>query len=181
MVLRFRHLLRPGPGAVGLTAGSGPAGDEDGDLALGLLLVVGVGREDSDAPLPPGGALVAGDLADPDGEGLGAVLDHDLVGIGPEVVDPYRVLGRSAVGADQRVLAVVLDPHEGDLADVAALVAPHRDDDHRNAGIPQRVGFPAAGALIGLDLIADPAGGAGHVFALQRLRRRHHSPPDLTE
>ena len=47
-------------------------GDEDGDLAVGLLLVLGVGRVGRDAPLPPLRPLVTGHLAHGHGERLRA-------------------------------------------------------------------------------------------------------------
>ena len=46
-------------------------GDEDGDLPVRLLLVLGVGRVGRHGALPPGGLLVAADLAHRDGDGAG--------------------------------------------------------------------------------------------------------------
>ena len=77
-------------------------------------------------------------------------------------------LRAAAVGAHQGVLALVLHPHQGDLADVAALVPPHGHDDDRDARVPQRVGLPAAGALVGLDLVANPAHRARNVLTFHR-------------
>src|SRR5579859_7341704 len=83
------------------------AGDEDRDLTLGALLVLGVRRIGRDSPLPPLRALVATDLADAHLEGRGTILEDDLIRIGPEVVVPDRILGRAAHGCHERVLAIV--------------------------------------------------------------------------
>ena len=79
------------------------------------------------------------DLAHGHVDRLGAVLHRDRGGVGAQVVHPDRVLRRAAHRPDQRVLAVVLDAHEGQLADLAGLVAARRDDDDRLPGVAQRV------------------------------------------
>src|SRR6266513_783826 len=96
----------------------GAAGDEHGDLPVGPLLVLRVGRVGGHGSLPPGGALGSRDLSDSSLEGFGAVLDRDLAGIGLEVVVPDGILRRAPFGRDQSVLTVVLDTHERDLADL---------------------------------------------------------------
>src|SRR5664280_949146 len=62
---------------------------------------------------------------------------------------------------DGRYAAVVFDPHHRVLAQDAALGAAAGDDDHRHAA--QRGPLGAAGALVELDLVADPLRGAGLV------------------
>src|SRR3954468_10270425 len=72
---------------------SGPAArDEHGDAALGLRLVLGIGRIRGHGALPPHRSLVTVDLSDVDIEGLRAILDHHRRGIGLEVEVPDRVL-----------------------------------------------------------------------------------------
>ena len=69
--------------------GQRPALDqEDGDLAVGPLLVVGVRREGGDRPLPPHRLLLAGDLAGDAVPRLGAVLHGHLVGVRAQVGAP---------------------------------------------------------------------------------------------
>src|ERR1035437_3230818 len=84
--------------------------------------------------------------------------------MGHRVVVPLRVLRGPALGGDDRVLAPVLHPHHGELADLAAPVPAHGDDDHRQAGGVLDVATLAAGGLVLGDLIADPRGGAGLVL-----------------
>src|SRR5665648_1198616 len=85
-------------------------------------------------------------------------LDHR---VGQEVVIPGGVLRRTALGRHGRIPAVVFDPHHRVLAQDAALGAAAGDDDHRHAA--QRGPLGAAGALVELDLVADPLRGAGLV------------------
>src|SRR5579859_5241426 len=51
--------------------------NEDRDLAVGLLLVVGIGRVGGDGAIPPAAALVAAELANLGLKWLWAVLDGD--------------------------------------------------------------------------------------------------------
>src|SRR5660398_259288 len=76
-------------------------------------------------------------------------------------VIPGGVLRRTALGRHGRIPAVVFDPHHRVLAQRAALGAAAGDDDHRHAA--QRGPLGAAGALVELDLVADPLRGAGLV------------------
>src|SRR6478735_11725772 len=101
---------------------SDPLEQEDRDLPVGLLLVLGVRRVLLDRALPPLRAL--GALGDPGAVGrlVGAVLEVDL-GVLDEVVVPGRVVGRAALGRDRGVHAVVLHPHDGVLAQLAGLGA----------------------------------------------------------
>ena len=92
--------------------------------------------------------------------------DCHLGRVGRQVGVPLRVARRPSLRSDQRVLAVVLDPHQGDLADFAAAGAAHRDDDHRQPGLAQRVRFGAARTLVGRDLVAHPFGRARLVLTL---------------
>ncbi len=145
----------------------GAGGQEDRNPAIRLLLVLRVGRVGGDPALPPVGPLVALDLADGHREGLGAVLNGDLVGVGHQVVEPLRLLGCAALRGHQGVDAVVLDLHHRVLAELAALGAPARHDDDRHAGVEQRVGPGASGRLVFRHLVADPFGRAGLVVTLE--------------
>src|SRR4051794_22644701 len=140
---------------------------EDRDASFGPLLVLRVWRISRHGALPPGLALLTIDLAYRGVEGLGTVLDHHRVRIGAQVVDPHRVLRRTAHRPDQRVLAVVLDPHQCQLAQLPALGADRGDDHDRHAGVEQRVGVAAARLLVRLDLVTDPLRGARFVFSTQ--------------
>src|SRR5487761_1420094 len=153
-----RVQLRAGP----------PRRQEDRDLAGRPGLVLRIGRIGGDRSLPPLGALAAAQLADLGVVRLRAVLDQHLVGMGGQVVVPAWVLGSTSLGGDDRVLPAVLDAHHRDLADAAAAPAPHGDDDHRHAGVPERVGAAAARALVLLDLLAHPCGRARLVVTIER-------------
>src|SRR5439155_7286342 len=131
-------------------------GDEDGNGALGPLLVLRVRRVCRDRALPPLVAFGSADLAQRRVERLRPVLDHDRIRMRSEVVVPDRVLRRAAHRRHERVLAVVFHPHERGLAQLARLVAPSRDDDHRQTRVEQRVGLTALRLLVGLDLLAHP-------------------------
>src|SRR5262249_14057478 len=85
----------------------------------------------------------------------GPVLELDER-VGAEVVVPARVGGGSALRRDRGIAAVMLDPHHRCLADLAAARAAVGDDDHRQAGVPQRRALRPAGSLIQLDLVTDP-------------------------
>src|SRR5215210_4954669 len=76
--------------------------DDDRDLALGLLLVVGIGRPEFQRLLPEPGAFLAGCGAGAGLELLGADLHFDL-GIGEEVAIPARVLRRAAFRGDDDI------------------------------------------------------------------------------
>src|SRR5690625_5444565 len=80
------------------------------------------------------------------------------------------MLGCSALGADDGVLTVVLDPHEGDLADRAALTSTGGEDDDGQTGVHEGVALSTTGALVQIDLVAHPLGGARPVLALADLR-----------
>src|SRR5450755_1044199 len=163
--MRWMRLRARSTVAAGRSAAAG--GEEHRDEAVGLHLVIGVRRECRDGALPPGCPLLAGQLADRHVERLGAILDHDGVRVGLEVVVPDRVGGRPALGGDQQVLAVVLHAHERRLAQLAALIAAAGDDDHGKPGVAERIGLLAARGLVSLHLIADPLGGAGDVLAFE--------------
>ena len=75
---------------------------------------------------------------------------------------------RAAVRRHERVLAVVLDAHQRRLAQLAALIATGGDQDDRQPGVTQCVGLLAAGALVGLDLLAHPRRRTRLVFTLKR-------------
>ena len=86
------------------------------------------------------------------------------------------MLGRAAHRPDERVLAVVLDAHEGHLADLAGLVASCRDDDDRLPGVAERVVLRAAARLVALDLLAHPVPGARLVLTFERHGTTLRSP-----
>ena len=72
--------------------------------------------------------------------------------MGGEVPVPHGVLWGAADGGDQRVIAAVLDPHQGDLADVAGLGATDGDDDHRDPGVEEGVRLLAPRSVSRFDL-----------------------------
>ena len=155
--------LRPRPTArrVSRPPRSARLEHEDRDLPLGALLVVRVVREGGHGGGPERRALgVVGDLARAELHHLGAVAQRD-VRVGAQVVDPDRVLGRAALRPNQHVVVAGLHPHQGHLADGAGLAALHR---HEHDGHPAQLGTLGAVALLdALDLLGDPAGGAGDV------------------
>src|SRR3954466_2439293 len=110
------------PGTRGNAPGSSASAlqQEDGDLAVGLLLVLGVRRGLRDAPLPPLLALLALGQAGAVLVRLGAVLEIDDR-VGQEVVVPGRVGRGAALGGDGGVHAVVLHAHDRVLAQLARL------------------------------------------------------------
>ena len=78
------------------------------------------------------------------------------------------MVGGAALGRDRGVDAVVLDPHDRVLAELAALVTDRGDHHDRPLRVAaQDVGALAAGGLVRLDLVAHPLGRAGLVLALQ--------------
>jgi hydroxyacylglutathione hydrolase len=176
------------PGDPGGELGAGPLKEEDRDEPVGLLLVLRVRREGRDRPLPPGGALVAGDLAGRHLPRARPVLHHYLRVLA-QVVHPDGVLGGAALGADRRVDALVLDPHQRSLAHRPGPGAPVGDNHHRQAGLAQRRSRRPAGPLVLFHLIPDPGRRARHVITVDRhvliqhcLAAIHASrPPDTRE
>src|SRR5664280_2277186 len=144
------------------------------DLALGLCLVRRVVRERRDGALPPRRPFGTGDQPGPHVLTHRAVLqlDHRVC---QEVVIPDGVLRRTALGRHGRIPAFVFDPHHRVLAQDAALGAAAGDDDHRHAA--QRGPLGAAGALVELDLVADPLRGAGLVVPSTWHAPRIYIPP----
>src|SRR3954470_4922622 len=102
---RSRDLRWPAPATCRGALSAGRR-DEDGDLALGAFLVLGVRRVGRHRPFPPLGALVSRELADADVEWLRAVLDRNGLGIGLEVVVPDGMSRQTALRRDERILAV---------------------------------------------------------------------------
>src|SRR4029079_19297923 len=94
--------------------------DEDRDLPGSLPLVAVVVRPDLDRSGPPGRPLVAGQLAGEVVPLLVAILELD-VGVLLEVVVPDGILRRAALRGDDRVVAIMLDPHERGLAEQPGL------------------------------------------------------------
>ena len=129
--------------------------DKDGDLAVGLLLVVGVVRVGGHGAVPPGGLLVAGDLAGGVVALDRAVLQLD-VRVGREVVVPDGVPRGATERGDDGVLAAMLDPHQRALAQLAALRANRREQDDGHPAHLRALG--AAGGLVALGLLAGPVG-----------------------
>ena len=99
---------------------------------------------------------------------LGFVADFDG-GVGAEVVDPYRVLGGAAFGADQDVVVAVFDAHQRGFADGAGFVAPVGYDDDRQAGVAEGGSLQSAAAFVSLYLLAHPVGGGRYVFGHSSL------------
>ena len=84
--------------------------------------VAGKLRIGSVGPLPPLGLLLAEDFA-----GSHILLDRAVLQLDKwirnKVVVPERILGRARIRSDYGVNAVVLDPHQRDLTDLAGLRA----------------------------------------------------------
>src|SRR5688572_29431024 len=78
------------------------------------------------------------------------------------------MLRRSANGADHRVLAIMLHPHQSKLPDLADLVAPGGEDDNWATGARQCVGFASIRGFVTLNLLPHPATRAGLVLPCQR-------------
>src|SRR5580693_525310 len=137
---------------------------EDRNLPIGLLLVLGVVREGRHRALPPGGLLVAEYLARVVVVGSLAVLQLDPRVL-RDVVIPDRVLWRPAQRRDDRVLAVMLDPHQRRLAKLAGLGA-HRGQQNDGHALHIRgVGSTRLGILLGL--FAGPIPRARGVFTFK--------------
>src|SRR5215470_7266928 len=84
--------------------------------------VIGEFRIGGVGPLPPLGLLLAEDFAGPHILLDRAVLQLDKW-IRNEVVVPERILGRARMRSDHGINAVVFDPHQRDLTDLAGLCA----------------------------------------------------------
>src|SRR4051794_1003414 len=151
-----------------------PLEDEDGDLPVGPGRIDGVVRPRLDRPGPPLLPLLTRELAGQVVVALGSVLQLDMR-IGDQVVVPDRVLRRSALRGDDRVVAVVLDAHEGGLAHLAGLRSTRRQDDDGPA-VPRRP-LRATRALVELNLVAHPLLGARLVFTLDRHSPSQHPAP----
>src|SRR5690606_24046909 len=141
--MTMRLLIRAPMGPESRGAGTGPAfpcptGDLAGPVArgrddaralpVGVGLVVLVVRPPLDRAGPPDGPLLTLPLAGPE------VLLHRPVlqlrlGMGQQVVVPLRWLRRAARGGHHGVLAVVLDPLQRSLAQLARLGADRGQDD----------------------------------------------------
>jgi hydroxyacylglutathione hydrolase len=148
---------------------------EHRDQARCPLLILGVRRVGRDGPLPPRGALVAGQFARRHLPLVGPVL-HFHARVGAQVVVPERVLGRPALGRDCGVAAVVLDPHHRRLANSAGLRAAVGDDHHGQPGVAQRRPGAAARTLVLLDLVPDPRGRAWYILTVYSHGPIQHQP-----
>src|SRR5262245_18041292 len=84
--------------------------------------IIGKFRIRSVGPLPPLGLLLAEDFAGPHILLDRAVLQLDKW-IRNEVVIPERILGRARMRSDHGVNAIVFDPHQRNLTDLAGLCA----------------------------------------------------------
>src|SRR4051812_44213220 len=91
---------------------------EHRDLPFGAPLVVGVRRICGDRAVPPRHLLVAAHLASDHAPNVWAVTELDMR-VSLEVVVPDRVCRLTTHRRDGGVPAVVLDPHERGLADLA--------------------------------------------------------------
>ncbi len=80
------------------------------------------------------------------------------------------MFGRAALGGDHRVRAVVLDPHQRHLPDLAALLAARGEQHHRQTRVAEGVGFAAVRRLVAGDLVTHPLLRARFVFSGQRHR-----------
>ena len=123
--------------------------------------------------------LVALGLAHVNGERLRSVLDGDGrrdrpsgCGTRPGAcgAPPMEPTSAYSPSCSTRIRAI--------LRTIAAVAALHRDDDDGQTRVPQRVGLLATGALVRLDLVADPLRGRRGVLAFDRGHdRRHYGRP----
>src|SRR5690606_10484539 len=137
---------------------------EDGDLAFGLGLVIGVGRVGGNGPPPPAGPSVAGYLACAVVVGRRAALQFHM-GFGDDVVVPDGMSGRAAQRGDNGVFTLVLGPHERGLTELSGLVAD--GGQHDNGHTVQGRTLGAARVLDLLGLFAGPIGRGRCVFSGQ--------------
>src|SRR5437588_4277108 len=110
---------------------------------------------------PPAGFLLAGELTGPHPLDLLAVLELDQR-VGGQVVVPARMTGRSAGRGDDGVGAVLFDPDQWGLADLAGLGTLGGEDDDGFAF--EGAAFLAVGGLVEGDQLADTVTGAGLVL-----------------
>src|ERR1035437_2161347 len=144
----FRDCQRPGRGRSPKSSGisTGPptrrgdafllaSSDEDGYLAFGLQLVLGVGRIRRHCSLPPRRSFVAAYLTDHDVERFGSVLQRHVVGVREQLVVPDRVVRRSTLRGHQSVLTVELHSHDGRPSYFAGAVPSGREDHDGKSGV----------------------------------------------
>src|SRR5665811_1271524 len=84
--------------------------------------------------------------------------------IGHKVGVPAGICGSATLGGHRGILPVVLDPHQGHLAHLARPDAARGHDDHRHPA--HRRAGRASGSFVELDLVADPACGAGSILTV---------------
>ena len=137
---------------------------EDRDLPVGLAPGTGRSRARPRGPAPTTRRARRPRLARLVVVLLRAVLQLD-VRVLPQVPVPDRMLRGAAERGDDGVLAVVLDAHEGGLAQLARLRADGRQHDDRAA--PERVRLLAVRRLEGLGLPAGPSRRARLVLAFE--------------
>ena len=131
-----------------------------------LLLVLGVRRVDPNRAFPPLVVLCAVDLADRCLERFRSVLHHDRR-VRFEVMEPARVLGVAALGRHKCVDALVFDPHERYLANLAGLPPDRGEHDDRDARLHQGVRTGATRCFVLLDLVGYPLPRARFVFCVE--------------
>src|SRR5215469_7129781 len=135
-----------------------------------LLLIFRVVRPGGHGPLPPGRALVAGNLPR-----LVVLLDRAILQfhmrVPGQVVVPDGVAGRTAQRRHDGVVAIMLDPHQRRLAYLPRLRAHRRQDDHRAAAELGSLG--AAGVLVEVNLVTGPRGRAWLVVTGKRHAPRN--------
>ena len=180
MLGSFVGHLGPAPTPPGLS--SGPARrNKYRYLPVGLGLVLGVRRIGGYGSVPPNCPFLATDLTHFEVEGLRAVLEHDRCRVSLQVVVPQRVFGSATLGRYKRVLAVVLDAHQREFANVDRPVPAGRYDDYWQAGVAQGVRSLAARALVLFHLVPHPLLGARLVLTFYRHALEHRSAPSLTD
>src|SRR5450759_1995323 len=157
-----KSAAKPFEGEFQRSSGGVPLDDNNGDLTVGLLLVVGIVGIGLDGAGPPDRLFFAGHLAGHHVPSRRAVLELHL-GIGEQVEVPDRVLWGTALGRHQGIAAVVLHSHQWCFADVARFRSLGGEQNHRQTSHGGSLG--AAGPLVQLDLVPDPLGGTGHVIS----------------
>jgi hypothetical protein len=146
--------------------------DEKRNCPGRLLLIRRVVRPRGHGALPPGRAFLAGSLPGPVVLLDRAILQFHMRVHG-QVVVPDGVLGRTAQGRNDGVLAIVFDTHQGCLAYLSRLRAHRSQDDHRAAVHLGSLG--PAGPLVQLNLVARPRRRAWLVVTGKRHDQRNTS------
>src|SRR5258706_8584557 len=139
-------------------------GDKDRDLTLRLRLIFGIRRERRHRQRPKASPFRwVLDLADTHRADDGLIAKIDLW-IGPQVVNPDRVLGRATLRSYEDIPVAVFDTHQRRFPNSTRLIAPVSHEDHRQPGVAQCGPLGPAATLVKLDLLTYPVVGARNIL-----------------